>query len=558
MENIDKTKEIQESLFDNSLSTSLFFVTTQRNLMSFLGAGMLVPASAQFRYKKDSREHFGGAIPFWKGGIPSSGYYKDILSDERSVIVECHTDDITKYSGRFIKAENEQLLVVNAPVPLLTVTAFHMPSRSIIDDFVMRVPEDVVLDSSIFKVAKDISYFEKADIPDIGKINTIEPQLNFLDSIGGGVKALLKFMSDEISDYTYIRDLLNLCLTSYSNTHLKAKKPNLSRSTSKVSESDQAIIFSLLPILRDIKFEDGIDPVSLLDKLVFSLEAQASELGEDTLKWAQYVKRAIEGEQEVPALADERDIFKRSVLLFLLRPDIERLEKVKSSSISPGPAVLSIAAFLAGFSLGLTRMGPDYKGEYRSFNRFTKSLIDSLWCKSHLALNIVLEPTPYGTAEVYEVNREVLLKLEVRQNVVLARVLNQAKSAGYDLQYNYENQELYYAFDMGKGRKQTIYIELITPLAPGFDVIRFVSPCMDLSGKNRNKLKKDVAVDFLKRNCVESMYCGFAYSERRKAIVAQAMQIVRTMDDDEFVTLLKYVAKVADEYESDVLNKDIY
>ena len=71
-------------------------------------------------------------------------------------------------------------------------------------------------------------------------------------------------------------------------------------------------------------------------------------------------------------------------------------------------------------------------------------------------------------------------------------------------------------------------------------------------------MKKDVAVDFLKRNCEDTMYCAFAYSERRKAIVAEAMQIVRTMDDDEFVTLLDYVARVADEYERDVLGEDRY
>ena len=54
------------------------------------------------------------------------------------------------------------------------------------------------------------------------------------------------------------------------------------------------------------------------------------------------------------------------------------------------------------------------------------------------------------------------------------------------------------------------------------------------------------------------MYCSFAYSERRKAIVVEATQIVKTMDDDEFVTLLKYVARKADEYERDVLGKDNY
>ena len=59
----------QASLFDGAESGDLFFVTTQRNLMSFLGAGAVLPASSQFRYKTDTREAFRGAIPLWKGAV---------------------------------------------------------------------------------------------------------------------------------------------------------------------------------------------------------------------------------------------------------------------------------------------------------------------------------------------------------------------------------------------------------------------------------------------------------------------------------------------------------
>lgn len=560
MEGIDDKNEVQESLFENSKKTSLFFITTQRNLMSFLGAGMLLPSDCQFRYKEDSREYFGGAIPFWKSGLPSSDRYAEMIQDKRLVVVECHTDDVMKYGGRFVVSENEQLIVINAPVPLLCVTAFYMHSKVAVDDFVMRVPDDVVVDSSIFRIEGPRATLNDSPKNEVVNVASMEPQLTSIDSFGGGIKALLHFMSDEISDYSYIRDLLAVCLDAYGVGHLDTGISIPARVVSSLSDSDKTIFLTLLPILRRIKPEDGYDQVHILEQLVAALLSHDTSIGEDIEKWIAYVKKAIEAEIEVPVLADKKDIFKRAVLLFLLRPDLDRLENVKNSSISPGPSVLSIAALLAGFAAGLTRMGPEYKGNYRDFNRFTKSLLDAFWCKSELSLNVVRESNAhYGASELYEINKEVLFKLEIRQNVVLARVLNQAKSAGYDLQYDYENQELYYNFDMGGDRYQTVYIELIKPLAPGFDVIRFVSPCMDLTtSKNKNKLKKDVAIDFLKRNCEDTMYCAFAYSERRQAIVAEAMQIVRTMDDDEFVTLLDYVAKVADEYERDVLGEDRY
>ena len=46
------------------------------------------------------------------------------------------------------------------------------------------------------------------------------------------------------------------------------------------------------------------------------------------------------------------------------------------------------------------------------------------------------------------------------------------------------------------------------------------------------------------------------FSEKRKAIAAEAMQILKTMNDDVLVALLGYVAKVADKYERDGLGHD--
>lgn len=556
MENINEGCE-QKPLFGCSQESSLFYVTNQRNLMSFLGSGMLMPAEGQFRYKEDSREFFGGAIPFWKGGLPSSKRYEGSLQSDRLVVIECHEDDVMKYGGRFVVYDDESVVAVNSPVPLLCVRSIYLSSEDGIEDFLIRLPEDVIADRSIFKVLSGLSSIHCRDDVNIEKVESISNWLSFVDSFGAGVKSLELFSSEGVIENSYILDLIPLCLESFGLVVIDTKLKKKSEGLCKISEPDRQIFIELLSLLQGVKPEDGFDQIYILDRLEERLLLNTIGISEDVRTWLDYVRKVIEAEKEVPVLADEGDIIKRAILLFLLRFDLDRLKASVESSISPGPVVLSVAALLSGYTVGLTRMGPEYKGSYREYNRFTKSLLDSLWSKSSVIFDVIREPTPSsGQTQLYQFNDEILFKLDVAQNVILARVLNQAKSAGFDLQYDYENQELKYQFDFGDGRSQTVYIELVKPLGPGFDVVRFVSPCLDLSGKKIRALKKDVAVDLLKRNSESSMYCAFSFSQRRKAIVAEAMQIVKTMDDNEFVTLLKYVAKVADNYERDVLGLD--
>lgn len=559
MENLEKRGESQGSLFQNSIRATRYFLTTQRNLMSFLGSGMIMPSGSQFRYKVDTREEYFGAIPFWKGSFPELDSYSSLLDDERAVVIECDVDDIMKYGGRYLVMENEHLIVVNAPIPLWCVSSVYMHSNGAIDDFLMRLPDDVIADRVVFRALPEIPMVSAPDRMDIKEPEDIQPQLNFIDAFGGGLKALQHFSAQEISDYSYVLDLLPICIASNELNSSQAEVVDVSSHKPRITNSDRSILIKILPVLKDIKPEDGFDPIYLLDTLEASLQDDKSLGFEDVDKWLSYVRKVLESEIEVPVLGDEGDIFKRAVLLFLLRPDLDRLIGSVDSAISPGPAVLSIAAFMAGYTSGISRMGPEYKGDYRAYNKFIKSLLDSLWCKSKFSLNSVREHSAnYGASLMYEINNEALLEFRIEQDVILARVLNQAKSAGYDLVYDFDNSEIHYTFELEDGRSQTVYIERLKPLADGFDVIRFVSPCLDLSKAITRTLNRTKAVDFLKRNADESMYCSFAYSERRKAIVVEATQLVRTMDDDEFVTLLNYVAKIADEYERDVLGKDNY
>ena len=559
MENIEGHDKPQGSFFGDTSPPPLYFLTTQRNLLSFLGSGMIVPSGSQFRYKVDTRDEYSGAIPFWKGGLPNTDAYSSLIGDDRAAVIECYIDDVMKYGGRNLLFENENLIVVNAPIPLRCVAAIYMHSTASIDDFLIRLTDDIIAERSVFKPMLEMARVPIFEQHNIKAPDDIQSELTFIDAFGGGLKALEYFSVPEISDYSHVLNILAACIDSNEPETGKRGTDVEGNHKLRISSSDHYILMKILPALKNIKVEDGFDPIMLLVDLEESLLNEKEAVLEDVYKWLSYVRKVLESEIVVPVLSDEGEIFKRAILLYFLRPSLDRLSEASKSSISPGPKVLSIAAFLAGYANGLTRMGSEYKGDYRAFTEFTKLLLNSLWCKSKYALNFVKEPLGnFGACFVYEINNERLIRFRVEQDITLARVLNQAKSAGYNLSYDFDKNEIYYKFHLEDNRSQTVYIEKLEPLADGFDVIRFVSPCLDLSTGLAKKLTKATAIDFLKRNTDESMYCSFAFSERRKAIVVEATQIVKTMDDDEFVTLLKYVALKADAYEREVLGKDNY
>ena len=468
MEELDEKPTGQASLFDGAERGDLYFVTTHRNLMSFLGAGAVLPAGSQFRYKIDTREAFAGAIPFWKGAVPDSDDYSDLINDQRAVVIECGVDDVAKYGGRHRLLATERMIVVNAPIPLWCVSAIYMRSTAAIDDFLVRLPDDVVADRALFRDMPAIPTFAGHSDAEFTPPDDIEPQLAFIDAFAGGVRALQEFSGAGISDHGYILDLLATCLTSGDYESATPEENITVNQRTNLSEADSYVLKHLFPALARTKPEDGFDPSQLLAELEATVSGGSVALSEEVGEWISYVRRVLEAEVTLPELADRGDVFKRALLLFFVRPDLDRLAAATNSSISPGPAVLSVAAFLAGYAVGITRMGQSYKGDYRSFNRFMKSLLDSLWCKSKYTLDLITEPnSSAGVSLKYVVNNESILWLSIEPDTTLGRVINQGRSLGYQLAYDHENQELQYTLHFENGRTQKVYIEKVKPLPGG-------------------------------------------------------------------------------------------
>lgn len=554
MVRLDSSKDKQAQLFDQLESSRLFFITNQRNLISFLGAGMIVPAKSQFRYKEDSREFFKGALALWKGGVPDIPAVFPMISHERLVVIELDFTYLEIFLEKGKILDEKSVIVLNAPLPISAVKRIYLKSQQAIDDFLLRLTDDVIAERSLFEVLDEPCV--KVATSDYLLEEFVEPEnfINFVDRFGGAISSLECLEVPYSSQADYGAALSLICIEHFG---LDSQKCEHSGVMKLFSDDDRAIIEALLSILSNTYPEESIDPIGVLTELEKTLLLRNLESQREIRDWLEFSSKVINSEKSVPVLDDEGDVLKRGVLLFLLRPELERLRCSRDSLIRPGSSVFLIATFFSGFFTGMQRLGSEYKGSFLRFSRFSQNLLDAFWCRKNQKFESAFKSDgANGASRTFKINDIALFSQKIEKNLSLLRVESIGKSTGYDMQYDYKEHRLIHDYILGNGRKQRVYIELVKPLLGGSEVIRFVSPCQDLSGSKRNRmLTKSRVIDLLERNSHDDMYSSFAISDSMEAIVVEATQIVRTMDDEEFELMLNHVAKMADEYKHGLLAK---
>ena len=136
---------------------------------------------------------------------------------------------------------------------------------------------------------------------------------------------------------------------------------------------------------------------------------------------------------------------------------------------------------------------------------------------------------------------------------VLEKVRKIGTTAGYELVVDESGDLLVAPFIMPDGRAQTVYIQYRGQTPDGKDIISFLSPCLEIKSGILKGLRKNQAVDLLRRN--SNLFFGhFGLFEFRGAevVMSSSSQILETMDDEEFQVHINYVATVADSYEREV------
>lgn len=555
------TKNHDNLKLDHLDLENLYFVTNRKNLLTILSVGLITTTENVYRYEPDSREETSGNIHLLKNAVLESS-----INDE-SVIIELEAG-IQSFLSQFeVLSETADSIVTSLPIPLYFAKKYLFTNNNMKDDFVLRLFDDIPIDLSLLGVSDGlVKKSTPFDIPEIGQKPSLKSIL-LSDKKLGAMLAVYNLVHPTLDAIKEMQYLFNLSISekeiSIAEFSSNATSKRAGKGKIKI-EVDDWMMRTTLSLLAKSGPEKGFDALEFIEEINRKSEFESNELSLEVKNWCNYVFKIVDGEIDVHQLSDKGSIVQRGLLLFLLRPRMERLEKSESSVLRPGPKVLTLGAYLAGYYTGAQRMGKEYKNNYAWYMECVKVSLESLLLSiytsgpcNELKVAYTKVAISHMVANLTITDFEVI-KLNLEPDPVLARVLYQGRSLDYHLDYNFEHDELSYTFQFEGGRKQQIFIIRIKSNLMGDDVVRFLSPCRSLTGSGKSRLLKNDLISLLERNDEYDMHCRFAISNERKAIVVQVDQIVKNMDDSEFKSHIEYVARVADNYENEITGEDRY
>jgi hypothetical protein len=338
--------------------------------------------------------------------------------------------------------------------------------------------------------------------------------------------------------------------------------------TGAVSDSvDEALLLSTMTACCESDISEGWDAESFIAHIVDQVGQLDSKVSEDEFnKWHEFCVKVLRNEIDLPrsVFADERDVVRRAIFLFVLRPDVDDVVASTQSGLKAGASVRAIAALLSGMRTGFEALSNTYKADrqrYEGFAELKSWLTNALW-KGRDALgelegsppNIKTKRETYRSAGVmgrakvqmggFEI-AEVLLELPP----ALREVWNRAESDGLQIEFDEVKERLVvqYADD---ARKQEIYVADLG--SHGRDhLVRFWAPCLDVSTPSKlRKLTKDKAVSLLEHNGAPSTHARFALDASRGAIIAAVDQVAATMQKEELRSHLSSVVNLLHWFET--------
>lgn len=125
--------------------------------------------------------------------------------------------------------------------------------------------------------------------------------------------------------------------------------------------TDEGILLtSYLQLFSEQDIDEGWASAAMLEALAERLPESVKRL-QTFQKWYRYCKNVIGNQKEIVTLTDEGDVSLRAILLHLLNPDSEAIERMALRDPAPGPRVLSIAASLAAARLGFAPLDASSK-----------------------------------------------------------------------------------------------------------------------------------------------------------------------------------------------------
>ena len=256
-----------------------------------------------------------------------------------------------------------------------------------------------------------------------------------------------------------------------------------------------------------------------------------------------------------PQLDDSGSEVKRSLLLFVLRPDPVRLVKAGQSSFRPGPVVHALAGTLSGYAATYSRLERDLKGDAQRHAAMSLVALNRLavvqQSGSDHEAEISLTSTddePLGVARaVTRIGGLVLSDRKLEPTDEMKKLYFQAKSARFALRFDPVWNRFLADVEIGEDNTRQVFIEAGRPSRHNQPSVQFSTNCELAGGRSAKALGKSELLSLLERNADLDMQCRFGISRTDGRLQLVAHQLIETLDIQELRAHLDSVARTAHE-----------
>lgn len=306
---------------------SSFVLTGSRQLLRILDIGLIVPELA-------------ASTP--SGKIHS--FYREELS--RGVRVKGHprTPVLLELHPAVVKGEC---------LPASSIKSIHFSSEDDLQDFISRSFENIP--ASLFKLCASPDLFSEAEsspiMANLPKTDreALKARYRALDVQAGALYWLLYHVHTVNELKGIINSLSGTIHTDQLHDYLTTKSIDIAggEESSHAAETCKAYF----RLLSELDVDEGWPRQRLLNHLrgLLPEEAKSSDL---MAKWLDYSQKVIAHERDLQPLTDEKQIVLRTILLHLLNPDEEALDRVFDSPLKPGKRVDRLARLMAAARKG--------------------------------------------------------------------------------------------------------------------------------------------------------------------------------------------------------------
>lgn len=249
--------------------------------------------------------------------------------------------------------------------PASTIKAIHFSTRDELEDYQARGFENVPNALFTFEVTpalfdKDPQANVAALLPKIDR-SVLRQNYRQYDVLAG-------LLWDSITQAVGAEEVGSLLqsLVSYSVTDDVPAALNswirYEAEAGNLSIEDSGLMSTYLHLLGERDIDEGWVSADVLEELASRVLAPVAD-SESFQTWYRYTKAVINNEKELSTLTDDGDVLLRAILLHILNPEIDAIERMATRDPAPGIKVLKMAKTLAATRLGFAPLNAESKAE---------------------------------------------------------------------------------------------------------------------------------------------------------------------------------------------------